>query len=177
MDRRVPHQDRQGGKAGRLHVIGRCGQQPKYGGTRNARADAVTDRKPAPPQALLHVGHDLFIGHPHHDLLGVVTAFEAGDRADHRFRLVRRAFGDLDLRVRERDLVRQPGGRADAAVLVEVIGQFLRREDQRRHAVGHLVEDHPLRPVQVGGADQHDAGFRPTFLSVDRHLPRCLHIP
>ena len=150
------HQGGQGGKTRRFQVIGRRGQQAKGGGIGDARPDTVTDWNAALPQTLFHVGHDPFVGHADGDLLGVIAAREAGDRAEHRFRLLGRTVGHFHLPVRQGDFLVEPCRGADAPVRVETIGELCRREDQRRHAVRHLVEDHPLRAIQVGGADQHD---------------------
>ena len=160
-----------------LQVIGHRGQETKRGRTRNARADAVTGRKPALPQALLHIGHDLFVGHPHRDLFGVVAAFEAGDRPDYGIRLVRPG------------LRRLPSARPRAGSLASAKRpgrcNRVRRSDRPvspARRLGPSRDRPPGRASSVAnGSDRRRRSARcglPCGIPFgDGHQPRRLHIP
>jgi len=62
-------------------------------------------------------------------------------------------------------------------VRIEPFGPIVRREHQRRDLIGHLIQHLPLRPIQVGGSDQHDRPIGAAFTMFDRKESRGLAIP
>ena len=62
-------------------------------------------------------------------------------------------------------------------MLVEIIRQLLRREDQCGDSIGHLVQHRPQSPVHVDRADQHQFRIGAALPVLDGKQPSRLFVP
>ena len=126
---------------------------------------------------MLNWRDETFVGYADGDFLCGKNAVEFRHRQHHRVRLIAGGIDDVDDFAVEIDRHIEPGVGSQAAMLVEAVGEIIRRKDNRGHVVGHLIEHCALRAVQIDRSHQHDLFVGRAFLLRDGKQAGRLQVP
>ena len=177
IDRRMAEQGGESGEGTRFEIVSHNREQEIGRRSAYRSSGAVTCHHPALRKLLLDVGNQRLRWHSHRDFLGGKATVPFRQRSGNGQGLIGRTIDDLDLIVLQREGNILPGRHFETAVGVEAVGDRIGGEDERRHPIGHEVQNLPLGSVQVRRAHEDHFPIGAAFPVRDGEQASRLQIP